>query len=369
MKTIRTSTVAFMLIGLTLAGCSSDSTVTTSTAPSTQAPTTVAPTTVAPTTEAPTTVAEVPTTVAAVAVPVMPLSGVPVVDPALAARPALVVKIDNHPQARPQFGMNSADIVYEENVEHLTRFAAVFQSQDAERVGPIRSGRTQDVSLLGSLNGPLFAWSGGNPTVTQAIKDSDFINLSPAAAGAKSGYFRNKRGGEDYEHTLYNSTPTLFGLAPATSTAPAQQFTYRPDGSVAVGDAANGVDLKMDGVKVGWTWDGASASYLRTQDGKKHNDATLGQVNAANVVVLEVVYIPSPADRNSPEAQTIGTGSVLVFTGGVMIRGTWTRGRPVGSVHPDRRRRRADRAHTWPYLGRTRPGRQRHAELTRRWLW
>ena len=48
-------------------------------------------------------------------------------------------------------------------------------------------------------------------------------------------------------------------------------------------------------------------------------------MNAQNVVVLEVEYRPSPADSRSPEAQTIGTGTAYVFTGGVLIRGTWTR--------------------------------------------
>ncbi len=107
--------------------------------------------------------------------PVMPLTGLPIEDPALAGRSALVVKIDNHPDARPQSGLNQADIVFEENVEQLTRFAAVFQSNAPDPVGPIRSGRTQDVELLGSLNKPIFAWSGGNPGVTKIINASDLV--------------------------------------------------------------------------------------------------------------------------------------------------------------------------------------------------
>src|SRR3954470_10123278 len=86
--------------------------------------------------------------------PVMPLTGLPITDAAAAARVALVVKIDNHPDARPQSGLNQADIVFEENVEQLTRFAAVFQTNEPDPVGPIRSGRTQDVGLLGWLHQP-----------------------------------------------------------------------------------------------------------------------------------------------------------------------------------------------------------------------
>ena len=72
-------------------------------------------------------------------------------------RPALVVKIDNVECAhRTQQGLNNADIVFEEIVEgRLTRFAAVFHSQESNPVGPIRSGRSQDVDLLGAFQRPL----------------------------------------------------------------------------------------------------------------------------------------------------------------------------------------------------------------------
>ena len=56
--------------------------------------------------------------------------------------PRLVVKIDNYPAARPQTGLNDADIVFEEPVEGgITRFAAVFQCQSPPLIGPIRSAR------------------------------------------------------------------------------------------------------------------------------------------------------------------------------------------------------------------------------------
>ena len=111
------------------------------------------------------------------AVPTFPLLGTELTDPTVMTRPALVAKIDNHPAARPQFGLNSADIVFEENVEKLTRFAAVFHSVGSDPVGPLRSGRTQDIDILGSFNKPLFAWSGGNSRVTNAINKSDIINV------------------------------------------------------------------------------------------------------------------------------------------------------------------------------------------------
>ncbi|NDG10422.1 MAG: DUF3048 domain-containing protein [Actinobacteria bacterium] len=86
--------------------------------------------TLAPTT----TVEPEPTTTTTTLPPILaPLTGLPV--EAEITRPALVAKIDNHPKARPQWGLNQADIVFEENVEMLTRFAAVFHTNGSDPVG------------------------------------------------------------------------------------------------------------------------------------------------------------------------------------------------------------------------------------------
>jgi Protein of unknown function (DUF3048) N-terminal domain/Protein of unknown function (DUF3048) C-terminal domain len=256
--------------------------------------------------------------------PVMPLTGLPISDQALAGRPALVVKIDNHPDARPQSGLNQADIVFEENVEHLTRFAAVFQSTAPDPVGPIRSGRTQDVELLGSLNKPIFAWSGGNPGVTKAINGSDFVvaNVQSNARSASKSFRSRDRAAP---HNLYAQGSGLFTMAPPAAGPPPQQFKYRDDGVTAGGVASAGVDLKMDGVNVSWKYDTKSGNYLRFQGGTAHNDAALGQVNAANVVVLVVDYRASAVDKNSPEAQTTGTGEVFAFSADKVVHGKWVR--------------------------------------------
>src|SRR5216117_2478023 len=51
-------------------------------------------------------------------------------------RPALAIKVENLPEARPQAGLEKADVVYEEPVEGgITRFIVVYQCQDADRVG------------------------------------------------------------------------------------------------------------------------------------------------------------------------------------------------------------------------------------------
>ncbi len=258
-----------------------------------------------------------------------PLLGTPVTDAAAATRPAIVAKIDNHPAARPQSGLNKADMVFEENVEALTRFAAVFQSQGSDPVGPLRSGRTQDIDMLGSLNKPMFAWSGGNRLVTQAINKSDFVNVGYSASHGKGGYYRSKE--RKIPHNLYAKTSNLWTLAPVGATPPPPQFTYRgtSDAKPTTSTPIDGAKVSMYNVKVYWKWDAATGNFLRFSENLKRelepHMADDGQVNTKNVVVLYVTYVRSKADRKSPNALTTGKGTGFVMTDGGLIEINWER--------------------------------------------
>ena len=256
--------------------------------------------------------------------PVMPLTGLPAADGVLSMRPALVVKVDNHPGARPQSGLNQADIVFEENVEALTRFALVFHSQGSDPVGPIRSGRTQDIDLLTSLNGVLFVWSGGNAGVTAAVKSSNFINMSASAAGKGSGFFRSDD--KKAPHNLYTNTSDIWAVAAGRGGTPPPQFLYSADPSSVNGDDVVGVKLRMDGsMKASWEWDANKRVFARRHDDKLHLDSNGEQVSTENVLVLTVEYKISAANKKSPEAQTTGTGVAWVLQQGKFTQGTWTR--------------------------------------------
>ena len=249
------------------------------------------------------------------------LTGLPNTDPTTLNRPAMVVKIDNHPSARPQMGINQADIIFEENVEKLTRLAAVFQSEGSDPVGPIRSGRIQDIDLLGSLNKPLFVWSGGNAQVTAAIKKSDLFDLSYTVANKNGGFRRDND--RSAPHNLVAETTKLWTLSPADSTAPQAQFSYRSESDAAAATAKPiaGLKVSMDGVKVQWDWDATIGEFLRIQDKTPVIDAADVQLTVPNVVVLEVEYTNS----YSPTSKTLGSGKVYVFTNGTLIEGTWER--------------------------------------------
>ena len=273
-------------------------------------------------TAAPTTTVEPePTTTTTTIPPILaPLTGLPV--DAEITRPALVAKIDNHPKARPQWGLNQADIVYEENVEMLTRFAAVFHSNGSDPVGPIRSGRKQDIDLLEPLNKPLFVWSGGNAEVTKLIRESTMVDLSHSAADEAGGYRRESS--RSAPHNLLAETTKLWTLAPEGALPPLPQFEYRAATEAIPSTAreTGGAKISMDGVKVLWEWSTEFSRFVRSQDDKPHVDFENVRISAANVVVLFVQYSKSGI---SPVAKTKGSGEAWVFTAGKLFQGTWER--------------------------------------------
>ncbi len=255
----------------------------------------------------------------------MPLTGHPLDSAAeIPDRPALAVKMPNNPQALPQAGLNEADIVYEEIInDRITRFAAVFHSQGSDPLGPIRSGRAQDVDLLSNLNSPLFAWSGGNAGVTKVVNASSLYSLSYVGGYGNSYYRRDGRGGAP--HNLFSDTETLWALAPDDAVAPQAIFPYVIPGTEITGDPATNIEVTMDSILASWSYDTATGRYLRSQYGEEHMTELTGQVWADNLVILFADYRAGLIDSKSPEAQTVGSGPVMIFSDGVVRAGVWSR--------------------------------------------
>ena len=141
--------------------------------------------------------------------PVWPLTGLPDAKASGPAHPAIVVKMDNSPDARPQTGINEADVVYELLVEGITRYALVFHSNLVDPVGPVRSARSSDIDLVADLSTPLFSWSGANGgvigEVAAAARKGILIDASYDAA-APAYYRSNDR---QAPHNLYVHLPQL----------------------------------------------------------------------------------------------------------------------------------------------------------------
>ncbi|MCB0990975.1 MAG: DUF3048 domain-containing protein [Acidimicrobiales bacterium] len=317
------ATVAVVILAAACGGGGDDSSSTTVVVDDTQATTTS--TTVAPPT---TTTSTSTTTTEAPAPASLPLTGQAVGDEAIALRPALAVKIDNVSAARPQAGINQADIVYEERVEGgLTRLLAVFHSTDAPDLGPVRSARSTDVPLLTPLNQPLFAWSGANEAFANLIRSVAIRDVGFEAQ--PSAYER--RAGRRAPSNLFTSTDALWSLTPVEGDmSPHAAFSYRADGDPEpVGEAASGVAVNYRGTTATHTWSPEVSGWVREQNDSPHVDTDGVQVAPENVIVQFVQYRASgqvdSAGSEVPEAELVGSGDVWVLMNGLVVEGTWSK--------------------------------------------
>lgn len=278
------------------------------------------------TTEAPSTTRASTTTSTTVAAQIAPLTGVAGDYGDRLGRPALMVKIDNSPPARPQAGLAEADLVIEEQVEgNITRLAAIFHSRDAEPVGPVRSTRSTDIDLAALFGKPLYASSGGNARVLAALRRANVVDVGHNKGGA--AFWR--QAGRPAPQNLFTTTKGLRAKAGETPPPPAPLFTYRAEGTPLGGGArpVKGVALGFGGGEISrFTWDATSQTWLRSQAGTPHLDAAGQQLAPRNVVVLEIKYsFSGSAQQSNPHGITTGEGRALVFTSGQVIEGRWSR--------------------------------------------
>ncbi|MGI9609843.1 MAG: DUF3048 domain-containing protein [Acidimicrobiia bacterium] len=263
------------------------------------------------------------TTATTVPLPVAPYTGLPFDgDEAVLSRPSVVVKVDNHPRARPQTGLDRADMVIELRAEGVTRFMAVYHSDLPEPVGPVRSARTSDFDLLTALNEPAFAYSGANAIVDRGLGALPIY----ARYENRTDFFRARN--RNAPHNLYVNPAGMQAALPEDAQAPEPWFTFADlDTVIEQGRAISGdVTVVFQGSPlVRYRWDNEIQGWLRTQDGATHSTENGDQLAPANVVILETRYGTSRADAASPELISVGFGSATILTAGRVVKGTWSR--------------------------------------------
>ncbi|MBE3102775.1 MAG: DUF3048 domain-containing protein [Bacilli bacterium] len=90
----------------------------------------------------------------------------------------VIVTINNHPKARPQSGLASADIVYEMVAEgNITRLLALFQSELPKTIGPVRSAREYFVDISKGLDA-FYVAHGYSPEAQQLLTDGSVDNIN-----------------------------------------------------------------------------------------------------------------------------------------------------------------------------------------------
>lgn len=252
-----------------------------------------------------------------------PLTGIqaPAGESVAKNHPVLVVKIDNTDNSAPQLGLGSADMVVEELVEGAaTRLAAFFYSTLPKQVGPVRSMRASDIGIVSPVGATVI--TSGAAAVTKSRISKAGIKF--IEEGAK-GFFRdNSRRSPSWYHVIdrLNETATL--TRTKTPETPKSYLTWGTEADLPAGQPATRVDVPFGGFHT-TKWVFRGGHYVNTNSYAKKGD----EFAADNVLVLrarigDAGYL-DPAGNHVPEIKLIGTGKALLFHGGTVVRGTWTK--------------------------------------------
>lgn len=280
---------------------------------------------------------------------VSPLTGLPC-DPALAQRNPLLVMVENTRAARPQSGMDQAEVVIEVHVEGgVTRYTNFFVCTDAGVIGPVRSTRQVYASWAKTIGAWLsHAWA--KPSGYEAIKDLGIHNIDGVRLrGAKTPFYRvDSRQGP---HNLYTSTAELRRYAEDKGYAPSPMgtplFVFKDPQPVApvpfpwVGFDFNGLTYFSD-----FEYDPATNRYKRFLAGEPHivgseaeaekrlaSDRLNGaphtkdsahQLTVDNVLVL-VMKERVAGDKGVLHITTTGEGEAFLYRDGTRVEGRWVR--------------------------------------------
>lgn len=307
---------------------------------------------------------ETPTPLVPTATPtpanIAPFTGLPVTDTTTLTAYPVFICINNDAMGRSQhYGLSQADIVYEYIVDGfaLTRLTAIYQSQNPDRVGPVRSARLPNIKMLYSYDG-ILACSGGSDAVRYMLKNEVGFPYLDADLDDPSNNVYFTSIGSDYR-TRMQTTPAGVRRWIADKVAACQAnpealycqkvllnwtggdwtinewkrpgFDFSP--TPAPGSAGEATSIAITypgGNNVEWKYDPARGGYLRYQGGSgPEMDPGDGEpIVAKNVIVAAATHTLTNIieDTNGTlgvDIQLWEYGDLRVFRDGLVYEGTW----------------------------------------------
>lgn len=231
---------------------------------------------------------------------------------------AIAVMINNHPKARPQSGLNKADIVYELLAEgDITRFLAVFQSEKPTNIGPVRSARPYYLELAQGLNA-LFIAHGYSPEAKRMLDNGYIDNLNGMVYDGtlfKRASFRQAPHNSyiTYENVLKGAKLNNYSM---DMTPPAFTFLTEKESNNLTGAAALSVKVSYSSdpmYQATYQYDAKLGRYKRFSGGAQTIDyETKEPILLDNIFIIEAVHkIEDSAGHRAIDLKSGGKGYLL----------------------------------------------------------
>lgn len=250
-------------------------------------------------------------------------------------RRPVAVMINNHVEARPLSGLNSADIVIEANAESgITRHLGIFWSKAPTKVGPIRSLRQYYLEWLSEFD-PILIHDGCAQTDdprTNACGNTYSYGIKDIAT---LGAWRSNEGGRVAPHNEYSSVNNAweYGVKMEWNSFPTsiQSYEFKRDADVKDRGSKTIVKTIFHTALVNsghydaiWTYDSSTNSYFRKIGGQADMDAeTNTQISAKVVVIQQVKSVQSGDSAGRLITTTIGEGDAVILQDGKIVEGSW----------------------------------------------
>ena len=243
--------------------------------------------------------------------------------------PILAIMIDNHPDARPQYGVSQADIVIEQRVEGpYTRYLALFQSQEPSKIGPVRSSRFNFLQKLAGIDA-IYFHVGGSEEALNYIANNNWVTNVDAMSASTRYLWRDSAGGKFAPHNVFTSYDaattaiTNYGYS-LDSQAPELQFYANLSLPGYESSTANSISVTYDASNISeYEYDAGDGKYLRSKNGEQQVDEGNGQVVSPSNVIVQ--FVRHSKNGIYQVLDQIGTGNAYLFTAGQKVDITWSK--------------------------------------------
>ncbi len=266
---------------------------------------------------------------------VNPLTGLKVSDPSILNRRPVMVKVANYPRwGRPHAGLSKADLVFNYYTGQATnRFLALYYGQDADKIGPVRSGRYIDRWLVTMYQGTLTmvgAWAPVLDSISSRLGNrliQEGKDNCPAVCRLEqneAGVFANSAEVSKYYGEKSSATNTRQDLAGMAFN------TVAPTG----GKTAKEFTMQYHVTNLGnWRYDEGTRKYIAWIEDKNEKDEVIlvpwvdrntnEQLQFSNMVVVFAEIKVLNGDDTLHEYDILGNGKALFFRDGQVFEGTY----------------------------------------------
>ena len=258
-----------------------------------------------------------------------PLDGTPLRSRAATMRRPIMVQVDNAPAARNQSGLSQADIVYEAMAEgDVTRFSAIFDCREAEVIGPVRSARLINISLVPEYQALLSNSGASAGTTAELEARPDIHNINHN--NFPDAYWRTDD--RFAPHNLMTSTSKIREAAAGAGFTDIVSLTPLVFKDDTPAPAVSNISIPYSGVvQTSYRYDAGTNSWLRFINGEPHIDTLTGsQIAPKNVIIQYVTILETDIEEDvggnrGLEFGLTGTGQAIIFRDGQAIPVTWSR--------------------------------------------